>query len=69
MQTPNEQLTRELVIQEVKDKISKIHKEVHINPGEEKNFEVKGIYPDIIFGGYGQVIQIIEVATESRLNK
>jgi len=69
MPSQDEQSLHDLVIHEVKTKYSKIHKEVHINPGEEKNFEVKGLYPDIVFGGYGQIIQLIEVETESNLNK
>ena len=69
MQMLNEQFFHDLIIHEVKERYSKIHKEVHINPGEERNFEVQGLYPDIIFGGYGQIIQIIEVETEGNLNK
>jgi len=65
----NEQLIHDLIIQEVKNRYLKIHKEVHINPGEEKNFAVQGYYPDIIFGGYGQIIQFIEVETENNLTK
>lgn len=65
----NEQLIHDLIIQEVKNRYLKIHKEVHINPGEEKNFAVQGYYPDIIFGGYGQIVQVAEVETESNLTK
>ncbi|MCX8012132.1 MAG: hypothetical protein N3A64_03135 [Desulfobacterota bacterium] len=69
MENWNEQLIHDLIIQEVKNRYIKIHKEVHINPGEEKNFEVQGYYPDIVFGGYGQIIQFIEVETENNLSK
>ncbi|MFH0814185.1 MAG: hypothetical protein V2A69_15310 [Pseudomonadota bacterium] len=69
MPTLDEQLLHDLVIHQVKVKYSKIHKEVYINPGEKKNFEVQGLYPDIVFGGYGQITQIIEVETEGNLNK
>jgi hypothetical protein len=65
----NEQLLHDLIICEVKEKYDKIHKEVHINPGQEENFDVKGIFPDIVFAGYGQIIQVIEVETESNLTK
>lgn len=65
----DETLLRDLIIYEVKEKYEKLHKEVHINPGKEKNFEVKGFFPDIAFGGYGQITQIIEVETESNLTK
>ena len=69
MQMLNEQFFHDLIIHKVKERYSKIHKEVHINPGKERNFEIQGLYPDIIFGGYGQIIQIIEVETEGNLNK
>jgi len=69
MQALSEELLRDLVIHLVYAKYSRIHKEVHINPGEEKIFEVQGLHPDIVFGGYGQIIRIIEVETESNLNK
>ncbi len=64
MQILTEQLIHDLIIHEVKNKYARIHKEVHINPGEEKNFEIQGLYPDVIFGGYGQIIQVVEVEME-----
>lgn len=67
MSALDEQLLHDLVIQQVKTKYSRIHKEVHVNPGEEKNFEIQGLYPDIVFGGYGQIVQIVEVETEKDL--
>jgi len=69
MQIFTEQLMHDLIIHEVKNKYAKIHKEVHVNPGEEKNFEIQGLYPDVIFGGYGQIIQVVEVETEITLTK
>jgi hypothetical protein len=69
MQILTEQLMHDLIIHEVKNKYARIHKEVHINPGEEKNFEIQGLYPDVIFGGYGQIIQVVEVEIENNLNK
>lgn len=67
MSSLDEQLLHDLVIHQVKAKYSRIHKEVHVNPGEEKNFEINGLYPDIVFGGYGQIVQIVEVETERHL--
>lgn len=67
MSALDERLLHDLVVQQVKAKYSRIHKEVHVNPGEEKNFEVQGLYPDIVFGGYGQIVQIVEVETEKDL--
>ena len=65
----DENLLRDLVIHSVKEKYEKLYKEVHINPGREKNFEFKGLFPHVVFGGYGHITQIIEVETESDLNR
>lgn len=65
----SEQMLHDLIIHAVEEKYSMIHKSVYINPGQEKNFDIQGIYPDIVFGGYGQIVQIIEVETESSLTK
>ncbi|MBN2466919.1 MAG: hypothetical protein JXD19_02110, partial [Deltaproteobacteria bacterium] len=67
MRAVDEQLLHDLVVNEVQTKYSRIHKEVYVNSGEAKNREVKGTYPDIVFGGYGQITQIIEVETENTL--
>jgi hypothetical protein len=69
MRSLDDQLLHDLIIHQVKAKYSKIHKEVHINPGDEKNFEIQGCYPDIAFGGYRQITQIIEVETEANLHR
>ena len=56
------------VIRAIVEKYSKLYTEININPGEEKNFEVNGSYPDAIFVNYGQVIQIVEVETVDTVN-
>ncbi|HNR13026.1 MAG TPA: hypothetical protein PKM59_06925 [Thermodesulfobacteriota bacterium] len=65
----NGQLLHDLIIHAVKEKYAMIHKTVYINPGQEKNFDIQGIFPDIVFGGYGQIVQIVEVETDSTLTK
>jgi len=68
-QSIDEQLIHDFIIYEVKEKYGKIHKEVYINPGQEKNFDVRGIFPDIAFGGYGHITHIVEVETTGSLNR
>ena len=65
----DEQFLHDWVIRKIKDKYSKIYKEVHTNPGEEKNFKFKEHYPDIVFVNYGQVVLIAEVETQETINE
>lgn len=65
----DEQFLHDWVIRKVKEKYSRIYKEVHTNPGEEKNFEFKGHYPDVIFVNYGQIVLIAEVETEETIGE
>lgn len=59
----DEQFLHDWVIRKVHEKYSREYSQVHINPGDEKNYEYNGAYPDIIFENYGQIVQIAEVET------
>jgi hypothetical protein len=65
----DEQFLHDWVIRSIKDKYGRLYKEVHINPGDEKNFEFKGRYPDAVFVNYGQVVLIVEVETRETVNE
>ncbi|MGH7901044.1 MAG: hypothetical protein ACRENZ_04840 [Thermodesulfobacteriota bacterium] len=67
--TTDEQFLHDWVIRKLKEKYSRLYKEVHINPGEEKNYDVKGYYADAIFVNYGQVVMIIEVETQETVTE
>lgn len=64
----DEQFLHDWIIRKIREKYSRLYSEVHINPGEEKNREYKGKYPDALIVNYGQVIQIIEVETRETIN-
>lgn len=64
----DEQFLHDWVIRMVKEKYSRLYSEVHVNPGEEKNYEYKGHYPDAVLVNYGQVVQIVEVETAETIN-
>ena len=64
----DEKLVHDWVIRQVEAKYSGLHKDILANPGEEENFEFEGFFPDVILGSYGQVVQIVEVETESTVN-
>lgn len=64
----DEQFLHDWVIRKVQEKYSKLYSEVHINPGDEKNYEHNGSYPDIVVINYGQTVQIVEVETTETIN-
>ena len=57
------------IIEEIEKKFSKEYNEIKVNKLNEKNYEFKGSYPDIIFGNYGQIVMIGEAETESDINE
>ena len=65
----DEQFLHDWVIRKVHEKYSRQYSKVHINPGEEKNYEFKGAHPDIIFENYDQIVQIVEVETKETITE
>lgn len=52
------------VVQEIKKKYSKEYNEIKINTIDKKiNAISNNLYPDIIFGNYGEIVMIVEVET------
>lgn len=64
----DEQFLHDWVIRQLQHKYARLYSEVHINPGNEKNYEQGGQYPDAVFVNYGQVVQIVEVETAETVN-
>ncbi len=64
----DEQFLHDWVIRKVHEKYSREYSNVHINPGDEKNFEYNGTYPDIVFENYDQIVMIAEVETKETIN-
>ena len=67
--TKDEQFLHDWVIRRIQAKHGRLYSDVHINPGDEKNFEHEGKYPDAVFVNYGQVVQIVEVETKETINE
>jgi hypothetical protein len=65
----DEQFLHDWVIRKTKEKYSRLYKEVHTNPGGERNFEIKGFYPDVVFVNYGHIVLIAEVETQDTINE
>ena len=52
------------VIEEIQKKYSKHYNEIKINKKDKKNNSIfDNLYPDIIFGNYGEIVMIGEVET------
>ncbi len=69
LRSSDEQFLHDWVVRKIGEKYGRLYKEVYINPGEEKNYEFKGQYPDAVFINYGQVVQIVEVETVETVNE
>ena len=70
MKIPSEEkLIHDWVIGQVEQKYSSLYNEIRTNPGEEQLCEFEGLFPDVILGSYGQVVQIIEVETEATIDE
>ena len=65
----DEQFLHDWVIRKVSEKYSREYSKVHINPGDEKNYEYNGAYPDIVFENYEQIVMIAEVETKETINE
>ena len=68
-QSTDSKFLHDWVIRNLTNKYEKMFTEINVNPGDEKNFEFNGKYPDAVFINYGQVMQIVEVETEDNVNK
>ncbi len=67
--TKDEQFLHDWVIRKIKERWAREYKEVHINPGDERNYAVAGLYPDVVFVNYGQVVMVVEVETPSTVSE
>ncbi len=56
------------VIEEIQYQYAKEFNEIKINKYDSKENLIDGLYPDIIFGNYGQVVLLGEVEVNSTIN-
>jgi len=64
----DEQFLHDWVIKKIDEKYNRLYSEVNINPGDEKNYDLQGEYPDAILVNHGQVVGVIEVETRDTIN-
>ena len=65
----DEQFLHDWVIKKIDEKYNRLYSEVNINPGDEKNYDLQGEYPDAILVNHGQVVGVIEVETKDTINE
>lgn len=65
----DEQFLHDWVIRKIYENYRRLYSEVNINPGDEKNYEVKGFYPDVVLVNHGQIVGIIEVETRETITE
>jgi hypothetical protein len=68
-QMSEDRLIHDLVVNNLKKKLSREFRDIKVNLYGEKAHAFKDLYPDIIISNHGMVILIIEVETESSLSQ
>ncbi|MBM4141144.1 MAG: hypothetical protein FJ242_06605 [Nitrospira sp.] len=62
-------LIHEIILEQVRRKLSRDYKEISVNKPGEKKSEYKGHYPDMILGNHGMVLAILEVETVESISE
>ncbi|MBM4128699.1 MAG: hypothetical protein FJ243_01115 [Nitrospira sp.] len=62
-------LIHEIILEQVKRKLSRDYKEIGINKAGEKKVEYRGHYPDMVLGNHGMVLAIVEVETAESMTE
>jgi len=62
-------LIHEIILKQVKRRLSRDYKEISVNREGEKKVEYKGNYPDMILGNHGMVLAILEVETVESISE
>ncbi|MDI6889974.1 MAG: hypothetical protein QMC83_03400 [Thermodesulfovibrionales bacterium] len=62
-------LIHEIILEQVRRKLSRDYKEISVNKPGEKKGEYKGHYPDMILGNHGMVLALLEVETADSISE
>ncbi|MBT3475544.1 hypothetical protein HN460_01230 [bacterium] len=63
-----EMFLHDWVVEEIKVQYYKEFNEIKINKFGVEDNEIDGLFPDVIFGNYGQIIMLGEVEVDSTIN-
>jgi hypothetical protein len=61
-------LIHEIILDQVRRKLSRDYKEIAVNKREEKKAEYEGHFPDMILGNHGLVLALLEVETADSIS-
>jgi hypothetical protein len=62
-------LIHEIILEQVRRKLSRDYKEIGINRSGEKKVEHKGHYPDMVLGNHGMTLALLEVETGDSISE
>jgi hypothetical protein len=62
-------LIHEIILEQVRRKLSRDYKEIGINRVGEKEVEFKGHYPDMVLGNHGMTLALLEVETADSISE
>ena len=61
-------LIHEMILEQVKRKLSRTYKEIRTNTKGEKRTEYEGFYPDMVLGNHGMALALLEVETADSIS-
>lgn len=64
-----ENLTHEIILDQLRKKLSKDYKQIGINKKGEKKIAYKDHYPNMILGNHGMTLALLEVETEESISE
>jgi hypothetical protein len=62
-------LIHEIILEQVRRKLSRDYKEIAVNRAGEKKVEFKGHYPDMVLGNHGMTLALLEVETADSISE
>jgi hypothetical protein len=62
-------LIHEIILEQVRRKLSRDYKEIGINRAGEKKVEHKGHFPDMVLGNHGMTLALLEVETADSISE
>ncbi len=62
-------LIHEIILEQVKRRLSRDYKEIMVNKQGEQKAEYRGYYPDMILGNHGMILALLEVETAESISE
>jgi len=62
-------MIHEIILEQVKKRLSRTYRDIRINSKGVKSFEYEGFYPDMILGNHGMELALLEVETPDTISE